>query len=68
MPTVRRSSVDVDLGGFDWSKADATTDEDIARQIVGDPDTAPDLSSVPLDRLRRVHPLPPGVPLARKAR
>ncbi|CAA7626645.1 DNA-binding transcriptional regulator [Magnetospirillum sp. SS-4] len=26
---------------FDWSKVDATTDEDIARQVAEDPDLAP---------------------------
>ncbi|HEY0832969.1 MAG TPA: hypothetical protein VGE72_03580 [Azospirillum sp.] len=58
----------MDLGGFDWSKVDATTDEDIARQIAEDPDTAPDLSSVPLEKFRRVHPVPLDGPLKRKAR
>jgi putative transcriptional regulator len=28
----------------DWAKVDATTDEDIARQVAEDPDTAPILS------------------------
>lgn len=32
-----------DPATFDWTKFDATTDEDIARQIAEDPDTAPDL-------------------------
>ena len=32
----------------DLARLDATTDEDIARQIAEDPDTAPDLSDVPL--------------------
>ena len=29
---------------MDWAKIDATTDEDIARQIAEDPDTAPELT------------------------
>ena len=28
----------------DWRKIDATTDEDIARQIAGNPDAAPDMA------------------------
>ena len=31
------------VGRGDWAKVDATTDEDIARQIAEDPDTAPEL-------------------------
>lgn len=31
-------------GKTDWAYFDATTDEEIARQIAEDPDTAPDLS------------------------
>lgn len=33
-----------DPATFDWTKFDATTDEDIARQIAEDPDTAPELT------------------------
>ena len=35
--------------GSDLAKVDATTDEDIARQIAEDPDTAPELSDEDLD-------------------
>lgn len=35
--------------GIDWAAVDATTDEDIARQIAEDPDTAPDLSDALTD-------------------
>jgi putative transcriptional regulator len=33
------------LASHDWSKFDATTDEDIAHQIAADPDTAPDMAA-----------------------
>lgn len=68
MPTVKRSSSDVDLSGFDWSKVDATSEEDIARQIVEDPDTAPDLSTVLSGDVRRVHSMPTGIRLKRTGR
>ena len=68
MPTVKRSSSDVDLSTFDWSKVDATSEEDIARQIAEDPDTAPDLSTEPPMQVRRVRPPEPPVRLKRKAR
>ena len=68
MPTVKHSSADVDLASFDWSKVDATTDEDIARQIDDDPDTAPDLSTLPPTQVRCVHPADAPVRLRRKAR
>ena len=43
---------------FDWSKFDATTDEDIARQIAEDPDTAPELDEEDwLANARLVRPL-----------
>lgn len=32
------------LAATDWSKVDAMTDEDIARQIASNPDAAPDMS------------------------
>jgi len=32
---------------FDKAKIDATTDEDIARQIAEDPDVAPDMTTLP---------------------
>ena len=69
MPTVRHSSADVDLTGFDWSKVDATSAEDIARQIEEDPDTAPDLSGLPPGDLRPVWPEADHRPMrVRKAR
>ena len=36
--------LEYDPATFDWTKFDATTDEDIARQIAEDPDTAPELT------------------------
>jgi putative transcriptional regulator len=41
MPTASRSRSDLDLSRIDWTKVDATTDEDIARQVAEDADTAP---------------------------
>lgn len=37
----RKGSGKRDLEEIDWARVDATTDEDIARQIAEDPDTAP---------------------------
>ena len=34
----------------DWAKVDATSDDDIARQIAEDPDTAPELNNEWFDR------------------
>jgi putative transcriptional regulator len=42
--TVKRSIDEIDLSRIDWTKADQTTDDEIARQIAGDPDTAPDMA------------------------
>jgi putative transcriptional regulator len=40
----------------DWTRIDATTDEDIARQIAEDPDTAPDMSDeLARGEFRRLH-------------
>ena len=36
-------------GKVDWERVEATTDEDIARQIAEDPDTAPELTEEDLD-------------------
>ncbi|MEA2829418.1 MAG: hypothetical protein QOF22_166 [Bradyrhizobium sp.] len=41
MPTAPRSRSDLDLTRIDWTKVDATTDEDIARQVAEDSDAAP---------------------------
>lgn len=38
------------LRGIDWAAVDATTDEEIARQVAGNPDAAPILSDAELDR------------------
>ena len=43
-------------GRVDWRRVDATTDEDIARQIAEDPDTAPELTEEDLDEAWIVHP------------
>jgi putative transcriptional regulator len=41
MPTAPHSRSELDLAKVDWSRVDATTDEEIARQAAEDPDTAP---------------------------
>lgn len=41
MHTKRRSRSELDLSKVDWSRVDATTDEEIARQAAEDEDTAP---------------------------
>ena len=42
----------------DWARIDATTDEDIARQIAEDPDTAPEIDEEDwLRNARVVRPL-----------
>ena len=41
---------------MDWTVFDALTDEDIARQIAEDPDTAPDLSEWDWSKARWVRP------------
>jgi len=45
MPTTRHSRSELDLAKIDWTKADATTEEDIARQVIEDADTAPIFSA-----------------------
>ena len=44
---------------MDWAAVDALTDEDIARQIAEDPDTAPDLSEWDWSKARLVRPVRP---------
>jgi putative transcriptional regulator len=41
VPTTPSSRSDLDLAKIDWRRIDATTDEDIARQVATDADTAP---------------------------
>ena len=41
MPTAPHSRAELDLGKVDWQRVDATTDEEIARQVAADADTAP---------------------------
>lgn len=45
MPTAPRSRSELDLSKVDWSRVDATTDEEIARQAAEDEDTAPVFSA-----------------------
>ncbi len=45
MSTGVRSRSDLDLAKVDWNRFDATTDEEIDRQIAEDPDTAPVFSA-----------------------
>jgi uncharacterized protein (DUF4415 family) len=46
MPIVKvtKAEAEAHLKDVDWSKIDAITDEDIARQIAEDPDAAPELT------------------------
>ena len=44
---------------MDWAAVDALTDDDIARQIAEDPDTAPDLSEWDWSKARLVRPVRP---------
>jgi putative transcriptional regulator len=53
---VKHSRADLDLTKIDWAKVDATADEDIARQIAGDPDTAPFFTETEILSARRVAP------------
>ena len=46
MSTVKQST----RKRVDWRRVDATTDEDIARQIADDPDTAPESTEEDLDK------------------
>jgi len=41
VPTTPSSRSDLDLAKIDWRLVDATTDEEIARQVATDADTAP---------------------------
>jgi len=41
VPTTPSSRSDLDLAKINWARVDATTDEDIARQVATDADTAP---------------------------
>ncbi len=44
MATSLSESARAALAATDWSKIDAMTDEDLARQIASNPDAAPDLA------------------------
>ncbi len=52
MPVVRLSAAEAKAAAreVDWARLDATTDEEIARQIAEDPDVAPDLSEMTWQR------------------
>jgi hypothetical protein len=52
MSTVKQST----RGRVDWRRVDATTDEDIDRQIAEDPNTAPESTEDDLDEAWIVHP------------
>jgi hypothetical protein len=59
MPTIRRTLEQIAReggGAVDLARIDATTDEEIARQIADDPDTAPELTEADLDRAVVVRP------------
>ncbi|HEX4368657.1 MAG TPA: helix-turn-helix domain-containing protein [Rhodopila sp.] len=44
MPKTASKAARNALAATDWSKVDAMTDEDIARQIASNPDAAPDMA------------------------
>ena len=49
--------IEAEGGGYiDRERVDATTDEDIARQIADDPDTAPEITEDDLKNARIVKP------------
>jgi putative transcriptional regulator len=61
MPTVKVTKADADdyIETMDWSKIDAMTDEDIARQVAENPDAAPLLTEgADLSKRRRVRGRP----------
>jgi len=47
---VTKEMVEDALREIDWTAVDATTDEEIARQVAGNPDAAPILSDAEADR------------------
>jgi hypothetical protein len=60
MSTVKRKAGKLRKAGkVDWEKVRTTSDQDIARQIDEDPDTAPDLSDWDLSKAKLVRPLEP---------
>ncbi len=57
MPTAMRPVPGINPEGkVDRERLEATTDEDITRQIAEDPDTAPELTEEDLDEAWLVHP------------
>lgn len=58
MSIVRRTRDTFDPKSVDWTRVDATTDEDIDEQVAGDPDTAPPLNAELLAGATRVLPPP----------
>ena len=44
------------MAAVDWNRIDAMTDADVAEQIAGNPDAAPDLADAPSEDVRPVHP------------
>jgi putative transcriptional regulator len=68
MPIIRRSAKEIRKRGgrIDWERVRSTTDEEIANQIAGNPETAPDMAALP--GLRQVYnpPLPDVKAIRRK--
>jgi hypothetical protein len=58
MTILRKRSHDIDLARLDvdWTRVDATTDADIARQAADDPDTPPPATDEELAAARLVQP------------
>jgi len=63
MPTVVRSRKRLPrTGAVDWNRVDATTGEELVRQIAEDPETAPEVTEEALDRSVIVSPAGTRVP------
>ena len=58
MSTIKRSGK-AEPGRVDRKRVNSTSDEEIARQIADDPDTAPEVTEADLKRARLVRPLQP---------
>jgi putative transcriptional regulator len=54
MPIVKRSVRQIGKGRVNWERLRATTDREIARQIVSDPDV-PEMNAADLRRARRIY-------------
>jgi putative transcriptional regulator len=67
MPIVKTSKADAEkyLKDFDWSAADAMTDDNITRQIAENPDVAPELNEAWFQRAEKVEGIGRGRPTSK---